>query len=189
MRLGRPRLCHHLHHGRQQGLSLARFRIRQGVSSQLRGQNGFESSSSVVCRAFTLVCPIGLHHAVDGGTDCARLPSNAYSMRSSRTFRRPAWLPVVRLFGPAFPDGRSKAREDFDPLIGLEPKEEDVVLVPDFARKHWSLRQLRSSWGRVSTVRIESWAAAAAASQRPQRLPPNAEQVENPVEFGEQNLV
>jgi hypothetical protein len=54
-------------------------------------------------------------------------------MRSSGTFRRPAWLSVVRLSGPAFPDGRSEPREDFSPLIELEPKEEEVVLMPDFA--------------------------------------------------------
>jgi hypothetical protein len=52
-------------------------------------------------------------------------------MRLSKTFR----LPVVRLSGPAFPDGCSEAREDFSPLIGLEPKEEEVVLVSDFAEE------------------------------------------------------
>ena len=56
-------------------------------------------------------------------------------MRSSGAFRRPAWLSVVRLSDPAFHDGRSEAREDFGPLTGLEPKEEEVVLVPDFAEK------------------------------------------------------
>jgi hypothetical protein len=56
-------------------------------------------------------------------------------MRLSGTFRRPAWFSVVRLSGPAFPDGCSEAREDFGPLIGLEPKEEEVVLVPDFAEE------------------------------------------------------
>ncbi len=56
-------------------------------------------------------------------------------MRLSGTFRQPAWFSAVRLSGPAFPDGRSEAREDFGPLIGLEPKEEEVVLVPDFAEE------------------------------------------------------
>jgi hypothetical protein len=68
--------------------------------------------------------------------NCARLPCKAKSLRSSGTFRRPAWLSVIRLSGPAFPDDRSKAREDFGPLsIGLEPKEEEFVLVPDFAEE------------------------------------------------------
>ena len=88
-----------------------------------------------MCRTPKFVSPIGLCHAVDGGTNCARLPSNAKSMRSSGRFCRPAWLSVVRLSGPAFPDGRSEAREDFGPLIGLELKEEEVVLVPDFAEE------------------------------------------------------
>jgi hypothetical protein len=56
-------------------------------------------------------------------------------MKLSGRFCQPAWLPVVRLPGPAFPNGRSEACEDFGPLIGLEPKEEEVKFVPDFAEE------------------------------------------------------
>ena len=100
-----------------------------------------------------------------------------HALRSSGTF----WLPVVRLSGSAFPDGCSEAREDFSPLIGLDPKEEEVVWVPDFTEE--------ALVPPPATVRAESWAAAAAASQRPKRLPLKAQQVENPVEFGMQNFV
>jgi hypothetical protein len=84
--LGRPRFCHHLDHGHRQGLSLAWLRTRQGVTYQLHGQNGFESSSRVVCRTAKFVSPIGLRHAANGDTNCACLPFNAKSMRLSGTF-------------------------------------------------------------------------------------------------------
>ena len=56
-------------------------------------------------------------------------------MRFSGTLRRPARLPVVRISGPAFPDCHYETSEDFGTLVCLELKEEEVVLMPDFAEE------------------------------------------------------
>jgi hypothetical protein len=56
-------------------------------------------------------------------------------MRSSGTLRRRSWPAVDCFSGPAFPDGRREAREDFIPFVGLESNEEMVVLIPDLAEE------------------------------------------------------
>ncbi len=56
-------------------------------------------------------------------------------MRLSGTLRRPARLPVVRISGPAFPDCQYETSEDFGTLVCLESKEEEVLLMPDFAEE------------------------------------------------------
>jgi hypothetical protein len=89
-----------------------------------------------MCRAAKFVSPIGLNHAVDGGTNCARLPSNASSKRLSGTRRSPSVVsPVVITSRPSFPDCSGEACEHFDSLIGIEAKEEGVILVPDLTEE------------------------------------------------------
>jgi hypothetical protein len=56
-------------------------------------------------------------------------------MRFSDTRRRPSCIPVGRDSCPSFHDCCGEACEDFDSLLGLEAKEEGVILVPDFTEE------------------------------------------------------
>ena len=154
--LGRLHLCHDLDHDRRQRLPLT------GLSKWV------ESSSRVVCWAAKFVSPIGLHHAVDGGTNCARLPYIASSMRSSGTRCRLSCVPAVRASCPPFSDCRSEAREDFDLLLGLEAQEKGVIPVANLAEETLEPPPAAVSLGSGLDGNLaESWAVAAAASQCP----------------------
>ncbi|KAI2492686.1 hypothetical protein MHU86_21871 [Fragilaria crotonensis] len=121
--------CYHLDHSCRQHLPLTGLRVVQCIASQLCGKQWVKSSSRIVFGAAKFVSPIGLHHAVDGGTNCARLvPSNASSMRLSFTRCRLSCLPVVRATCLPFSDHSSKeaCEETFDSLLGLEAEKEWV---------------------------------------------------------------
>ena len=135
MRLGRLHICYHFHHSRRQHLPLTGTWVVQRIAPQLRGQKWVKSSSRIVRWAAKFVSPIGLHHAVDGGTNCARLPSNASSMRFSGTRRGPSGVSVVRTSCPPLPDRCSETCENFDLLLGLEAEEEGVIPAPDLVEE------------------------------------------------------
>lgn len=147
MRLCRRGLRHHLDHRRRQCMSLAWFRIVKGVAPQLRGQNGFNLSSSVVDWAAKLVSPIGLHHAVDGGTNCACLPSRARSVSSSGTRGRFVWRDGVRRSCPPLPDRGREAGDDFGPLLRLESEEEGIAPAPNLPKETLELPPAAVSLG------------------------------------------
>ena len=101
--------------GRRDRRGLFRLRIVNRVTLQLSGQNGSDSSKGVVHWAAKLVSPIGLNHAVEGGTNCARLESRARSHNSVGV----AW--------PTFSERGREAGKDLDPFVRSESSEEGVV--------------------------------------------------------------
>ena len=144
MCLGRPRFRNHLDHGHRQGLSLAWLRTRQGVTYQLRGQNGFESSSRVVCRTAKFVSPIGLRLAANGDTNCACLPFYAKSMRLSGTFVDPhGFLLSASPVQPTLMTAAKYVRTSVS-SSGWSPRRKKSCWCPISRRKRWYLLQLRS---------------------------------------------